>query len=938
MIKVEDILAKTNGGLDVIAFYYPEAAEASRTKKKFKLRPDEKTASATIKQYGDVWKVTDFGGDSRAMNAIDIAMSEEGLNFPQTICLLAERYGVERGLSAAINKPDIRKRPAEPEEEEGAVTFELNETISEAELRVLGPKVTAETCKKYSYFSVKSQTRIKNREAIILSSNENYPIFLRDCGTFKKIYQPLNPDKGYRFFYTGDKPQSFINGLSELEKQYKDYNRQLEKEFDNDPKNEDKPFVYTKLPEAIICSGERDALCAASLGYPALWFNSETYRLSGEEYQSIAKYVDKIYNIPDLDATGIRKGAELAMKFLDIYTIWLPSWLSGFKDMRGKPRKDLRDFVELKPNKRDFTNLLTVAMPMRFWDWKESRKGGWHYEINSEYLIHFLKHNGFSAIENKNAKGQRTLVRVKNNIVSEVYPKDIRRFLLQFLRERHEKIDLLNLVRNSPRASELALSDLDETEIDFTDFTASSQFFFFPNETWEVSSSGITQHKGGVNRYVWQEEVIPHHIKRTESAFNITFDAETGNPRIDIKNKRSSFFRYLINTSRVHWRRELEEQTASLTPEDRARYLLDNKFEIAGRLLDAEEAAEQEHHLANKIYTIGYMLHRHKSKSKPWCVFAMDNKIGASGEANGGTGKSFCFDSLRLFMRAVLLSGQNRKLTDNPHIYDRVTEHTDMVMVDDWVGGSDFRFFFDVITGDMTVNPKNNRSYEIEFAKSPKFVLTSNDTIRRNDQSTERRVLYAAFSDYYHTKTLSNDYEETRTIFDDFNKNLMSSDYSEEEWIDDINFFIDCCRFYIGSDRKIQPPMANIIKRNLLASMGGEAFLDWADVFFDAKGENVNTFITRKAVSTAWKENVQPRNTSPQALTRSIVAYCQYADHIIALNPKEVQDGHGRVIRKIDGKAEGMFFVQTKEIDPLHLINEDDDELTDNIPDEKKPF
>jgi hypothetical protein len=48
---------------------------------------------------------------------------------------------------------------------------------------------------------------------------------------------------------------------------------------------------------------------------------------------------------------------------------------------------------------------------------------------------------------------------------------------------------------------------------------------------------------------------------------------------------------------------------------------------------------EQKLHLINKIYCIGYLLHTGIKYCKPWCVFAMDNKISETGESNGGSGK-----------------------------------------------------------------------------------------------------------------------------------------------------------------------------------------------------------------------------------------------------------------------------------------------------------
>ena len=93
-------------------------------------------------------------------------------------------------VSKEVNKPKIEQRDATDDEPEGKFWFELNEKMSEAELKVLGPMVTQQTCERYSYFSVKFYCKVKNRKVTTISSTETYPIFMRDCGEFRKIYQP----------------------------------------------------------------------------------------------------------------------------------------------------------------------------------------------------------------------------------------------------------------------------------------------------------------------------------------------------------------------------------------------------------------------------------------------------------------------------------------------------------------------------------------------------------------------------------------------------------------------------------------------------------------------------------------------------------------------------------------------------------------------------
>lgn len=97
----------------------------------------------------------------------------------------------------------------------------------------------------------------------------------------------------------------------------------------DDPANEGKPYISQKLEEAFICSGERDALCVRALGYYPLWFNSETQKITSDEIKEIMKYVKRLYNIPDIDSTGIRKGTELALEFCTFIPCGCPNPWDG---------------------------------------------------------------------------------------------------------------------------------------------------------------------------------------------------------------------------------------------------------------------------------------------------------------------------------------------------------------------------------------------------------------------------------------------------------------------------------------------------------------------------------------------------------------------------------------------------------------------------------
>jgi hypothetical protein len=911
-IKHEDILLATTGGLDIILSYYPQAREAlEKNDKRFKIR-DEKTPSAAIKKLPDGnYVVTDFGNDQTPRNAINICMLEENVTYREAIVILADKYGIG-GITAEINKPIFEIRPATAEEIDGEYSFSVKDDITESELKVLGPLVTEEVCKKYHVNSLLSFTYIKDRKAHVTQSTDNYPIFLFNDSN--KIYSPLNPEKGYRFRYVGKKEKDFVNGLAQLSKAYENHREQQLKEDDEEK-------TIDKLPEAILCSGERDALNIAGHGYFPVWLNSETTTLTGKNFSDIIRCVDTIYNLPDIDATGIKAAIRLGMFYLDIKIALLPPELSTYRDNRGKPRKDLLDYVELYPKRKDFKKLLDVAKPLRFWDivyTKDSMK----YKFNSAHALFFLWANGFGKLEDKNSKEGSIIIQVDGNVVKEINPRDVKSYFLEFREKRYLPIPVENMIHDTPSLSEDRLRGLKKRNIDFSDFDNTSQYLFFANGSIKVDKNNISQFKPGeLDRYTWEEKVIPHRFKLLDNFFNIKKVEGTELYDIETLEHNSHFFNYLTNASRIHWQKELEEKVDLLSQAEKAAYLKEHKFSVTGPLLSPEEIAEQKQHLVNKIFSIGYLLHQYKNKARPWAIYAVDSKLASNDESCGGSGKSFCYSALNIFKKSVTLPGRDARLTENPHVYDRVNEYTDFVLVDDCEKYLKFNFFFDALTGVLSVNPKMNKSYEIPFPNSPKFCFTSNYMLKNPDPSTLRRVLFTVFSDYYHEKTEYSSYRETRKIADDFGKQLFD-DYNDEEWNNDLNFFAQCIKFYLSipSPQKIEPPMGNVILRNLLAEMG-ETFKDWAEVYFAPDGDNADKLTPRDEALDDFVKKTNSNKWTTNKFSKALKSFCRYYGY--DLNPNNFLNAQGRIIRKIKGKATDMIYVQTKsELNPIDMTDE----------------
>ena len=918
MIKIEDLFAKTNGGLDIILSYYPQAGECLDSRKPFRMR-NERTPSAYIKRFGEIWKVTDFGDDAHAMNAVDICMKEEGRNFREALCILADRFGVSETLSASVNRAVITTRPATADEKEGDFSYESRDRFSEKELEIWGPKVKQEHLDALSYIPLISYTKTsKDRETGALktttvASTETYPIFLRQCGEFVKIYQPLNPDKAFRFFYNGTKPKDFLNGLKELQTAYTQFNESQRITFEGDPLNEGRPYKVAKLQSACICSGERDAVNCLANGYYPLWLNSETAPFTEQMYKDVMKCVETLYNIPDKDDTGIRRGRELAFKYIDIRTAFLPDWLSDYRDNRGRPRKDLRDYVELRSSKHDFEALLKTAMPVRFWETTMTENGS-RLEVNTAYFIHFLSMSGFGRLEDTLSR-EEYLVKVDGTMVRKVTAKDIRQYVIAWLRERHEDVKVLNLILNSNRTKGTTMEDLPLLNLSFSTCESDRQFVYFKNLCVEVTADKFSEHKANdMDRYVWEDNISQVHYRRTAPAFDFRRESEDM-WSICPTNIKSHYFRYLINASRIYWREELE-QRATENAEENARYNEANKFNICGPRLNYEEQQEQMQNLAAKLFAIGYLLHRHKDQARAWALWIMEDKISNDGESSGGSGKSFMIKFLENIKKILFLGGKNKKLTENQFIFQNVTESTDIIWVDDADQHFDFTFFYDKITGSLETNKKHVDSNVMDFTKSPKFAFTSNFPPPNKDSATLRRLLFVVFSDYYHQKTDDNDYRESRRIYDDFNLELGGEHYTNEMWNDDVNFMLDCIQFYLKVSKevvKITPPMDRIKDRISIQIMGNQ-FRQWAEVYFHKNSENVNTYISKNDTFNAFLRESNVKGWTTNKFSKAIREFCSQCDWVTELNPVElVNDNKGRIIRKnFMGKSEEFYYIRTE--------------------------
>lgn len=923
------ILDASDAGLDIILNYYPNARQG----KNFKIR-DEKTASASLyKHSSGVWLVTDFGDDSKPLNAIGVFAKEEGLSYRDAILHLGARYGLLD--QKKVLAPEIRKlKPTEVtylnDFSDSGHYFEFKTEFSEAELDTLGPLVTQEVCNRYKLFSVKFYAKRKENEIVQITSTDDFPIFAfvnkdKEGKEWMKVLQPKSQDKAFRFFHIGGRPKDFVFGLDYVSKKFADLQAPDDFEYESEEENTEKK--ETKLERIIIGSGDRDALNLAGAGELVIWLNSETANFDTSLYSNLKGKAKKIINVPDIDQTGREQGVDLALTFMDIFTAWLPAALTETRDFRGNAKKDFLDFCnKYRHNswmlKNEVRLLLDNAKSCQFWDSRYT-KNGVNYEFNNVNAYYFLSLVGFHRMSNPENPDDYVFIRRENHLIYPVNYLQVKDYVNTFLEEKQRNLGeriipnaLRNMIYNSTKMAESSLVNLPTIHPDFTDFGKRHQLLFFKNQIWKVTAKGVFSEKTNkVQENVWVDDLIDQKIIRKyghkindrkifiDSPYFTIWKDKENNWDIRIDAADCDFLNYLINTSRVHWAKE----AIDLSVEEQEVYWKENRFNIAGQGLTADEIHEQKLHLINKIFIYGYLMHRYKDPNKSWLVWLMDNEIVDDDESHGRTGKSLFSNSLRVYMDSKVLAARNRRLFENQFLFDGVTEHTDFLLFDDANKYFDVGQVYTQITGDFGVNPKNNKPYVIPFSKSPKMSVSTNYAIRDASSSTSDRLLLGVFSNYYHAEGNG---LERRAPQDDFG-HLFFNDWTDEQWNKFFNFSAQALQFFLGANEKLSAPDANVLKRNSLTQMG-VAFQNWADVYLvdyiNKEIDGDKFFNKLEAYENLKQKEKALSSSSSKDFTKKLEHWCIYND--VILDPKDKQTTKdGRIFQWLDGKSVQHHFL-----------------------------
>lgn len=968
-IDKNEIYRLTEQGLDIFQHLHP-GVDFSNHRKQFKRRA-EKTPSCNIKWIDGYPMITDFGDQENVcgMKAIPYLMHEKGFEFYDAL-LYIEDVILQKRVDGTNFKPrswtaEYERREPTPDDKEGIPNFIFKKQPTIADCQSIGRYVDADTLKKFNFRSVAEYSFLgkdkKTGKPVVhaFKATDDYPIFVLQEPGFQKVYKPHEPNKKYRFQYFGTKPKHYVFGLQQI--------MEADYEFSSDQEETEATAPPQHKPEAIVrdifrCSGESDALNLASLGYHVYWLNSESADLTYTQFKEIDNLCENHFQVMDLDATGQKFALTNALKFYDLYTVELPSWIKYKNDWRGNPCKDLKDFLNIAGEDKEQTEyqfkvLKRNARRIKFWqkivEGKDKKKTT--YNINMEFFYFFLKANGFYQMESQyHKKAGYSYVHIQGKVVEIIHPDNIKRVIKRFTKEWIKKrqimegIELLNKINTSAQISEGNLETIEEIKLNFKNHSNQTEYINYRNASVKITPQAIEtiKHDELPNYILGKIDVNRNSISHIHDRkirllskppievnpsapyallIQQLNDAKTPQQRdainqqmalieeidrydVTINDKDFIFTQFLQDLAHIHWRKELEK----------------------GDKLTELETKEQKLMLANLLFVIGFLSQQYKAPDKPWIAFLQDFLISEIGKASGRSGKSI-LSKAPYFVRAGFnIAGRPLDNKDNfKFIYDGFTEFHDFIEVDDLAEYADFSYFYTEATGKRYINPKNYAPFTLDYPDSGKMLISSNFELPNTDSSTIARILNCAVSDYYHQATQYNDYKETRDPFRKFGK-MMYDDFTEEEWSKFDNQMAYCIqmamRFY-----RIQPPMLNIIKRQARRTMAqglgkDEVFLQWAHDYFIfppvaekdlAISPQYNGYLNIPIIKSVAFEKFQDRLSHRQKqdyritkFKQHLVAWCEYMGY--QFNPDKHPDvRENRIMKSIDGETKECFIICT---------------------------
>ena len=334
MLRKDEILERTNNGLNVFKHYIPGTWRVGRNF----LNPLYEDSKASCNIYFDrrsnSYKLKDFGNDDYSGDCFFFVGMLKGLDCNNSSSFIEILRIIDRDLSLGLSEgnpipvPKTFKEPEKPvpvpvERTGRPYTFkERKFTASELEYwQQYG--IAPEILEQYKVCSVvQFQSENVDGNPFSYSSTKEEPIYGYKNKRFIKLYRPFSKP---RFLYGGNIGESYCFGLEQL------------------PSKGDTLF---------ITGGEKDVMSLAAHGFHAICFNSETVTVPPNIIYKLTFRFKHITLLYDMDATGVESAKKHEKQLCEygVKRLLLP--LQG-----TKAEKDISDYFRAGNSRENFIKL-----------------------------------------------------------------------------------------------------------------------------------------------------------------------------------------------------------------------------------------------------------------------------------------------------------------------------------------------------------------------------------------------------------------------------------------------------------------------------------------------------------------------------------------------------------------------------------------------------
>jgi len=337
MLSKDELLKRTNNGLDVFRYYIPGGWRVGRNF----LNPfyDDHKASCNIyfDRKSGSYRFKDFGNDDFSGDCFFLVGKLKGLDCENSNGFVKILQTINRDLNLGLSENDMPYlTPALPVTKSGQNTdqtaepkktkpFSVNQqTFSAKELlfwKQYG--ITAEILKLYKVISLKEfQSENNDGKPFSLKSSEQEPIFGYWGKRYVKIYRPFSE---IRFLFGGNFGENYCFGLEQL------------------------PIKGDTL---FITGGEKDVLSLSARGFHAICFNSETSAIPDSIIRKLTHRFKHIVLLYDVDKTGLESSRKKQQQLAEFGVKRLVLPLSG-----SKADKDVSDYFKSGNTRNNFIQL-----------------------------------------------------------------------------------------------------------------------------------------------------------------------------------------------------------------------------------------------------------------------------------------------------------------------------------------------------------------------------------------------------------------------------------------------------------------------------------------------------------------------------------------------------------------------------------------------------